>query len=58
MPVNSLNEGNSRMAEPVATRENVPYEIAFWMCVVAFLMLVFYVKITEVLEFCSSRRIL
>ena len=38
------------MAELVATRENVPYEIAFWMCVVAFLMLVFYVKITEVLE--------
>ena len=38
------------MAEPLATRENTPYEITFWMCVVAFLMLVFYVKITEVLE--------
>ena len=50
MPTHSLKKEDSLMAEPLVTRENVPYEIAFWMCIVAFLMLVVYVKITEVLQ--------
>ena len=32
------------------SKDNMPYEIVFWMCFVAFILLVIYVKITEALQ--------
>ena len=50
MTLNTLNATQSSSARPFSARENVSSEIIFWMCLVAFLMLIFYVKVTEVLK--------
>ena len=50
MTMNTLNATQSSSVRPFSARENVSSEIVFWMCLVAFLMLIFYVKVTEVLK--------
>ena len=54
-----MNATNTRMqirdtpnkpVHSVTSNDNMPYEIAFWMCFVAFILLAVYVKITEALE--------
>lgn len=49
--VNQLNNDLPKnRIKSVISKQNMPYEIVFWMCFVAFLLLVIYVKITEALD--------
>ena len=46
----SLKNTPKGSVQSTVSKDNMPYEIAFWMCVVAFMLLAIYVKITEALQ--------
>ncbi len=46
----SLKNTPNGSVQSTVSKDNMPYEIAFWMCVVAFMLLAIYVKITEALQ--------
>jgi|TARA_B100001094_G_scaffold164205_1_gene158957 hyaluronan synthase len=45
-----IRDTPNKPVHSVTSNDNMPYEIAFWMCFVAFILLAVYVKITEALE--------
>ena len=47
---NRLQKNNFPEVRAFATKESMHYEIAFWMCFVAFILLGVYVKVTMALE--------
>ena len=50
MSQNNLQKNNFPKVRAFATKESMHYEIAFWMCFVAFILLGVYVKVTMALE--------
>ena len=50
MSQNNLQKNNFPNVRAFATKESMHYEIAFWMCFVAFILLGVYVKVTMALE--------
>lgn len=50
MVQNRLQNNNFPKVRPFASKESMHYELAFWMCFVAFILLGVYVKVTMALE--------
>jgi len=46
----SLKNTPTTTVQSTVSKDNMPYEIAFWMCAVASILLIIYVKITEALQ--------
>ena len=46
----SLKNTPTTTVQSIVSKDNMPYEIAFWMCAVASILLIIYVKITEALQ--------
>ena len=50
MTQNRLQDNDFPKVRPFASKESMHYELAFWMCFVAFILLGVYVKVTMALE--------